>query len=71
MKLKLALLALVFLSMAGAAQSQTGGAPQQAAKVQQAEQTTFGAEAAPGEELIKKPVKIPDGALQVLRDTLD
>lgn len=36
-------------------------------KVQQDEQTSFGAEATPG---VKRPVEIPDSALQVLRDTL-
>ena len=70
MRPRLMLLTLVFLSLAGAPQSQTGGVPQQAAKVQQAEQTVFAAEALPGEALIKKPANIPDGALQILRDTL-
>jgi hypothetical protein len=43
---------------------------QKPAKDQEPEQTTFGSEAAPGEALIKKPVEIPDGTLQFLRDTL-
>lgn len=48
----------------------SGVAGQETAKDQQSEQTSFGAEAAPGEVLIKKPVQVPDAALQVLRDTL-
>jgi hypothetical protein len=43
---------------------------QKSATEQPPEQTTFGAGAAPGEALISRPVEIPDGALQFLRDTL-
>ena len=43
---------------------------QKLAKDQPPEQTSFGAEALPGEVLVKEPVEIPVSALQVLRDTL-
>jgi len=42
--------------------------PQTLQRDQQREQTKFGLEWEPGD--IKKPVEVPDGALQVLRDTL-
>lgn len=45
---------------------------QEASKNLQAEQTSFGIEAAPGEKLIDKPVSIPEEALRALKisDTL-
>jgi hypothetical protein len=43
---------------------------QKPSKDQQQEQTTFGSDAASAEEFTRKPVEVPAGALQVLRDTL-
>jgi hypothetical protein len=37
---------------------------------QQSEQTGFNSDEVPGQVYVKKPVRIPDGALAVLRDTL-
>jgi hypothetical protein len=66
MNSKLVSLVLILICVRGAAQSQTGAA----AKGQEPEQTVFGAEALPGEALVKKPVEIPNGVLQILRDNL-
>jgi hypothetical protein len=48
-----------------------GGQEQSSATSQQGEQTSFDAEPVPGEAFVKRPVVIPDSALQVLRDSLD
>jgi hypothetical protein len=53
-----------------AAVFECGAVAQQPAKNQESEQTGFGAGVPPGEVAIKKPVRIPDAALQVLRDGL-
>lgn len=58
---------LYFLLVAALA---SNGEGQKLTDHQPLEQTSFGAEAAPGQVLIRKPIKIPDKALQLLRDTL-
>ena len=45
------------------------GAQNKVVKNQQAEQTSFGSDVAPGQVLIDRPVEVPKGALQVLRNT--
>jgi hypothetical protein len=67
MKQSLCFLFLAMLVVNGVSRSAVG---QDSANDRQPEQAIFDAEPDSGEMLVKRPVEIPDSALQVLRDTL-
>jgi hypothetical protein len=57
--------ALVFAALLGS----SAGVQNKVAKNQPAEQTSFGSDVAPGQVLIKKPVEIPEDALQLIKNS--